>query len=558
MATSAPQQSVIVVGAGPTGLALACELAAAGISCTVLERRTAPSAQSRAMGLYSRTMEVLDLRGHADDLVALGRPVRRMVPARGAVVDFAELDTRFPYLNVIPQSRTESVLQQRAIDLGVTIERDAEVFGLGQDGKGVTLQVRSPAGEWEESADFVVGCDGAHSVVRELAGIAFRGRTYDIAPILADVRLRKPPPEAVLLRNGGGGIVLSVPYGDGLYRLAVAHRDRPWTRDPVTLDELRGLLIDALGFDPEPYEPTWLARFKIHQRIADQYRTGRVLLAGDAAHLHSPLGGQGINLGIQDAVNLGWKLAAEVQGWAPSGLLDSYASERRPHAEQILRATDRATRLATNPSPALNTVRRTVLARLLSHSGPRRVAGEAISGLRAGYAPRGSRGGGLPIRAGQRVPDLRVQRPDAPPVRLYELMRDGRFLLVDLTDDGAAAKLAEDWGSRVSPVRATGPLPGLPGVELLLVRPDGYAAWVAGPEERGADEDRVSEALHRWCGVQGPAPSRRTHETPAARPPRSAPAPAPEARAGGRAGDQADGRAGYQSGAESLTSRPEA
>jgi 2-polyprenyl-6-methoxyphenol hydroxylase-like FAD-dependent oxidoreductase len=531
VATSAPQQSVIVVGAGPTGLTLACELAAAGISCTVLERRTAPSEQSRAMGLYSRTMEVLDLRGHADDLVALGRPVRRMVPARGAVIDFAELDTRFPYLNVIPQSRTESVLQQRAIDLGVTIERDAEVFGLGQDGKGVTLEVRSPAGEWEESADFVVGCDGAHSVVRELAGIAFRGRTYDIAPILADVRLRKPPPEAVLLRNGGGGIVLSVPYGDGLYRLAVARRDRPWTRDPVTLEELRGLLTEALGFDPEPYEASWLARFKIHQRIADQYRTGRVLLAGDAAHLHSPLGGQGINLGIQDALNLGWKLAAEVQGWAPSGLLDSYEAERRPHAEQVLRATDRATRLATNPSTVLNAVRRTVLSRLLAHGGPRHLAAQAISGLRAGYGPRGTHGtrGRLAIRAGQRVPDLLVPRPDGPPVRLYELMRDGRFLLLDLTADGTAAELAEDWASRVSPVRAVGPLPGLAGVEVLLVRPDGYAAWVAGPGGDDGANERVSEALHRWCGVQGPAPSRRTHETPAARPePSPPPARIPE------------------------------
>lgn len=386
---NAPEQSVIVVGAGPTGLALACELAAAGVSCTVLERRLAPSTQSRAMGLYSRTMEVLDLRGHADALVALGRPVSRMVPARGARVDFAELDTRFPYLNVIPQSRTEQVLQQRALDLGVTIERDTEVFGLTQDGSGVTLQVRAGGGEWEESADFVVGCDGAHSVVRELAGIAFRGRTYDIAPILADVRLRKPPPDDVLIVSGGGGVVVSVPYGDGLYRVAVAWRDRPWTREPVTLDELSEVLTGALGFDPGPYEPEWLARFKIHQRIADQYRIGRVLLAGDAAHLHSPLGGQGLNLGIQDAVNLGWKLAAEVQGWAPVGLLDSYEVERRPQAERILRATDRATRAATSASAGVTAVRRAVLAKALSYRRVRKVAGETISGLRNGYVRRG-------------------------------------------------------------------------------------------------------------------------------------------------------------------------
>ncbi|WP_406334248.1 FAD-dependent oxidoreductase [Streptomyces sp. NBC_00203] len=506
---NAPEQSVIVVGAGPTGLALACELAAAGVSCTVLERRLAPSTQSRAMGLYSRTMEVLDLRGHADALVALGRPVSRMVPARGARVDFAELDTRFPYLNVIPQSRTEQVLQQRALDLGVTIERDTEVFGLTQDGSGVTLQVRAGGGEWEESADFVVGCDGAHSVVRELAGIAFRGRTYDIAPILADVRLRKPPPDDVLIVSGGGGVVVSVPYGDGLYRVAVARRDRPWTREPVTLGELSEVLTGALGFDPGPYEPEWLARFKIHQRIADQYRIGRVLLAGDAAHLHSPLGGQGLNLGIQDAVNLGWKLAAEVQGWAPVGLLDSYEVERRPQAERILRATDRATRAATSASAGVTAVRRAVLAKALSYRRVRKVAGESISGLRNGYVGRGAGGGALggpSVRVGQRVPDLTVPRVGASPVRLYSLMRDGRFLLLDLGEDGRRAAVTEAWGSRVSPVRVGVPVPELPGVGALLVRPDGYAAWVDGAEDADGGEERLRRALHQWCGVEGPAP----------------------------------------------------
>ncbi|MEU9210609.1 FAD-dependent oxidoreductase [Streptomyces sp. NPDC048415] len=505
----APEQSVIVVGAGPTGLALACELAAAGVSCTVLERRLAPSTQSRAMGLYSRTMEVLDLRGHADALVALGRPVSRMVPARGARVDFAELDTRFPSLNVIPQSRTEEVLQRRALDLGVTIERDAEVFGLAQDASGVTLQVRTGGGEWEESADFVVGCDGAHSVVRGLAGIAFRGRTYDIAPILADVRLRKPPPDDVLIVSGGGGVMVSVPYGDGLYRIAVARRDRPWTREPVTLDELSEVLTRALGFDPGPYEPEWLARFKIHQRIADQYRTGRVLLAGDAAHLHSPLGGQGLNLGIQDAVNLGWKLAAEVQGWAPAGLLDSYEVERRPQAERILRATDRATRLATTPSARVSALRRVVLAKALSYRRVRKVAGEAISGLSNGYAGRGGALGHRAVRVGQRVPDLTVPRVGAGPVRLYSLMRDGRFVLLDLAEDGRCAAVTEAWGSRVSPVRVGAAVPELPGVRALLVRPDGYAAWVDGAADPDGCEGRVRLALNQWCGVEGPLP--QTH-----------------------------------------------
>ncbi|MFF8971216.1 FAD-dependent oxidoreductase [Streptomyces sp. NPDC014995] len=510
--TTAPDHSVIVVGAGPTGLALACELAAAGVSCTVLERRPTASAQSRAMGLYSRTMEVLDLRGHADALAARGRPVGRLRPAPGAVVDFTELDTRFPALHVIPQSRTEEVLQRHALDLGVTIERDAEVVGLEQDGSGVTLHVRTGAGEWEESADYVVGCDGAHSTVRELAGISFRGRTYDIAPVLADVRLRRTPPvDDVLVRSGNGGVVVTVPYGGGLYRVAVARRDRPWTRDPVTLEELSELMTLSLGFDPEPYDPGWLARFKIHQRLADHYRAGRVLLAGDAAHLHSPLGGQGLNLGIQDAVNLGWKLAAEVQGWAPPGLLDSYQAERRPQAERVLRATDRATRLATTPSPALTAVRRVALAGLLGRRRIRRFASEALSGLRSDYARRG---GGRALRVGQRVPDLTVQRPGAAPVRLYELMRDGRFLLLDLSADGRAAQLTEAWGSRVSPVRVDAVPPRLTGLTALLIRPDGYAAWTDGAENPEGHENRVRQALHQWCGVEGPAPRREESAAP--------------------------------------------
>ncbi|MFC8519225.1 FAD-dependent oxidoreductase [Streptomyces sp. NPDC057257] len=569
---NAPEQSVIVVGAGPTGLALACELAAAGVSCTVLERRTTASAQSRAMGLYSRTMEVLDLRGHADALTAVGRPVGRMVPARGAVLDFTELDTRFPALHVIPQSRTEEVLQRHALDLGVTVQRGAEVFGLEQDGSGVVLQVRTESGEWEESADYVVGCDGAHSAVRELAGIAFRGRTYDIAPVLADVRLRKPPPDDVLVLSGGGGVMVSVPYGDGLYRIAVARRDRPWTREAVTLEELSELLTLSLGFDPEPYDAEWLARFKIHQRIADSYRTGRVLLAGDAAHLHSPLGGQGLNLGIQDAVNLGWKLAAAVQGWAPAGLLDSYEKERRPQAQRILRATDRATSLATSPSEVVTAARRVVLAGLLGRRAVRRVAGEAISGLRAGYEGRGGSGraglgsgpgasglrgallrgarpkgslggsllraglgglgvgsgergsglraglgglgslraaaGGSGVRVGRRVADLTVPRPGGAPVRLYELMRDGRFVLLDLTVDGRGAGVAEAWGSRVCPVVVAGPVRELAGVAGVLVRPDGYAAWVDGEGDPAGFEGRVREALLRWCGAEGPVARR--------------------------------------------------
>jgi 2-polyprenyl-6-methoxyphenol hydroxylase-like FAD-dependent oxidoreductase len=494
-----PEQPVIVVGAGPTGLALSCELAAAGIACTVLERRAAPSAGSRAMTLFSRTMEILDLRGHAGDLAAAGRPVTQLVTTVGSPLDFAELDSPFAYANVIPQSRTEEVLQRRALDLGVTIERETEVTGLLQGSSEVTVQARNGGGGWERRAGYVVGCDGAGSIVRRRAGIGFRGRTYELAPILGDVRLRKPPPDALVALPGRGGILVAIPYGDGRYRIGMAFRDMRWTDRDVTLEEFGERLTAAVGFDPQPYDPGWLARFRIHQRIADRYRSGRVLLAGDAAHVHSPLGGQGLNLGIQDAVNLGWKLAAEIRGWAPPGLLDSYQAERRPHALHIVRSTDRATRLVTHPSPLLRTARKAALGTVLSSARLRRRVAAAMTGLSSDYAGH-AMAGGPRLRAGSRVPDLTLPGPGAS--RLYELMRDGRFLLLDLHADGPAVKAAAPWGDRVTAVHVTRPVRELAGVGALLIRPDGFAGWVEDDTEPGDRGERARAALHRWCGAE--------------------------------------------------------
>ncbi|MCZ7433240.1 FAD-dependent oxidoreductase [Streptomyces sp. WMMC1477] len=501
-----PEQDVIVVGAGPTGLALACELAAAGAACTVLERRAAPAEGWRSVTLYSRTMELLHLRGHAEELAGAGRPVGRMAVGSAPPIDFSGLDSPFPFVNVIPQSRTEEVLQRRALDLGVTLQREAEVTELRQDGEGVTLRVRTPAGEWDERAGYVVGCDGAGSAVRELAGIAFHGHTYTMAPLLADVRLRRPLPRELLVLPGRGGIVVSVPYADGSYRLAVVRADRGWREEAATLEEFRDLLAETLGHDPEPYGVRWLARFKIHQRIADRYRSGRVLLAGDAAHLHSPLGGQGLNLGIQDAVNLGWKLAAEVRGRAAPGLLDSYEAERRPQAERTLAATDRATRLAVATSPGRRLARRGALWRLRSARHRRRAA-EMLTGLRGGHV----------LAPGARLPHVAVPLPGRRPVPAGELTRDGRFLLLDLSADGAGAELAEPWGGRVCVVATRGPLPGLPGVAVLLVRPDAHVAWTTSePDPAG-----LRAALLHHCG---PA------ESPAGR---AAPSDATPGREGG-------------------------
>ncbi|GAA4660940.1 monooxygenase [Streptomyces chumphonensis] len=500
MSPRIPEQPVIVVGAGPTGLTLACELAAAGVPCTVLERRAAPSDGWRSVALYSRTMEALHLRGHAEELAAAGRPVRRMAVGTAPPLDFGALDSPYPYVNVVPQSTTEEVLARRAADLGVTVQRAAEVTELRQDGDGVTLRVRAARREWEERAEYVVGCDGAHSAVRELSGLTLHGHTYAMAPLLADVHLRRPLPRDVLVLPGRGGVVVSVPYADGSYRLAVARHDHGWRPQPATLAELRAALAATLDHDPDPYDARWLARFKVHQRIVDRYRTGRVLLAGDAAHLHSPLGGQGLNLGIQDAVNLGWKLAARVRGWAPDGLLDSYEAERRPEARRVLAATDRATRLATGTTLAERTARAAALAGLRSPRR-RRFATQVLAGLRTDGTDGTSR-----LGPGARLPHCTLPLPGAAPVRADALMRDGRFLLLDLTADGAAATAAEPWGGRVCVVHTGGPCPELPGLGAVLVRPDAHLAWTSARP----DPDAVTDALRHHCGPT-PLPATSPH-----------------------------------------------
>jgi 2-polyprenyl-6-methoxyphenol hydroxylase-like FAD-dependent oxidoreductase len=497
---SVPQR-VLVVGAGPTGLALAGELALAGVPCRVIERRGWRTKESRAFVLHARTMEQLALRGVAGEALAWSRPVSRLrVSTTGTAVEFGRLDSQFPHLTVLPQSVTEDVLEEWARKLGVEIIRHAEVYDLNQDGSSVTLKIRSEEGEWEERAAYAVGCDGAHSVVRQLLGVPFEGDTLEFAAILADVRLRRPPIAEFMAHPGHGGVLVSAPYPDGWFRVAVLDRSRSWTSEPVSLDELASTLRRVTGHDLDPYAPRWMARFRLHERLAERYRHGRVLLAGDAAHLHSPLGGQGLNVGIQDAFNLGWKLAATMGGWAQEGLLDSYEHERRPVAGDVIRATSRATKVMTATSPLVRAARTLALSRLLRTELVQRRMREAMSGIAVRYAPGCAEDGSL---SGRRLPNVRLSLPDGKVRRLYDMMADGRFALLDLGPRAACASAVGGWADRVRPIAADLLDPeAIGGAVAVLVRPDGYVAWSTAAQNPGRRAAECRDALIRWCGLE--------------------------------------------------------
>ncbi|MEW2355684.1 FAD-dependent monooxygenase [Spirillospora sp. NPDC029432] len=496
----APAGDVLIAGAGPTGLMLAGDLAAAGVRCTVLERRAGELNLTRAFGVHARTLELLDARGVAEELVRTGRRVRSLRLLRSVSFDLSVLPGRFPYVLITPQYETERVLAERALAAGARISWGTELTGLEQDAAGVDVRVRDAGGgERTLRAAYLVGADGARSTVRRLLGMPFPGHAAVRSMMLADVRLTAPPREAPAVGAVGDALALVVPFGDGWYRVVAwnRHHQAP-DSEPVRMDELRETARRALGTDFGMHDPRWTSRFHSDERQVPAYRRGRVLLAGDAAHVHSPVGGQGMNLGVQDAANLGWKLAAELHGWAPPGLLDSYHDERHPVGRAVLRGSGAALRAALVEPRALRAAQ-VPIARLAAGFRPvaRRLAG-AVSGIDIRYpAPPGAH-----RLAGRRAPDVPLAGERG---RLYEALRDGRFVLVVAANDRAVTYLAtKRWADRVRCAVAGGATR-----TTALVRPDGYIAWATdetAPDRRAA---AIREALTRWCGAPAEFP---THE----------------------------------------------
>ena len=456
---------------------LACELTLGGVKTRLMDERTDMPNITRAFAVHARTLELLDARGLADEVLAHGNPVYELAPPGGATLDLRELHTRFGMVLIVPQSGTERVLEARANELGVEIVRGAQVVGLAQDDDGVTVDV---AGGDAVRADYVVGCDGAHSAVRRLLGIDFVGKQYETHILLADVRLASPPAETLFAKTGAEGVVLFIPFGDGWFR-AIAWdrlREQAPLSEPVTLDEIRDAFRRIAGQDFGMGEMRWSSRFLSERRQARHYRAGRVFLAGDAAHVHSPLGGQGMNTGIGDAINLGWKLVAATRGCAPSWLLDTYEKERHPVGAGVLRLTDAFNQLVLGRSAVRRALRGYAIATILRIPRSRRLIAERLSGIGIAY-PR-SRDDDWMV--GRRMPDIHCDGS-----RVYELLRDGRFVLV------TAAHVNID---RPDIVQAVDAAPALP--DAVLVRPDGYVAWAS---ERLPTTAALSAAIDHWCPV---------------------------------------------------------
>src|SRR5664279_4950634 len=427
---------------------LAGELRLHGVHALVLEKEVEPTRVVRALGLHARSIEVMDQRGLLERFLALGQ----QYPVGGFFAGIVKpapdrLDTAHPYVLAIPQTTTDRLLTEHATELGVEIRRGCELVGLSQDDHGVSVELADGA---RLRTRYLVGCDGGRSTVRKLLGVGFPGEPSRVETLLGEVEVAVPQETLD----------------------AVVTEDRT---APPTLEEVKGQMRVVAGTDFGVHSPRWLSRFGDATRLAERYRVGRVLLAGDAAHVHPPIGGQGLNLGVQDAFNLGWKLAAQIRGWAPETLLDTYQAERHPVAEDVLDNTRAQMELlSTEPGP--QAVRR-LLAELMDFDEVNRRLIEKITAIGIRYDF-----GEGPDLLGRRLRDLDVKQG-----HLYDLLHRGRGLLLDRTERLTVG----GWLDRVDYLADPTAVLDVP---CVLLRPDGHVAWI------GDDQQDLDDHLSRWFG----------------------------------------------------------
>jgi 2-polyprenyl-6-methoxyphenol hydroxylase-like FAD-dependent oxidoreductase len=493
------EHPVVIAGGGPTGLMLAGELALAGVDVAIVERRPSQDLPgSRSGGLHSRTIEVLDQRGIADRFLSQGQ-VAQVQGFAFNRLDISDFPTRHPYGLGLWQKHIERILADWVGELAVTIYRGTEVTGFAQDETGVDVALSD---DRSLRAEYLVGCDGGRSVVRKAAGIEFPGWDPTTSALIAEVEIREEPELGIrqdeLGTHAFGRVEYEIRDGEVAYAdegpvsVMVTERD-PGSASEPTLRDLSEALIAVYGTDYGIHSPTWISRFTDMTRQAASYRDRRVLLAGDAAHVHSPAGGQGLNTGVQDAVNLGWKLAQVVKKISPQSLLDTYHSERHPVAARVLRNTMAQTALMRPADARLEALRDTVT-ELLSMDEPRKRFAAMLSGLDIHY----DLGEGHPL-LGRRMPDLDLVTANGP-LRVFTLLHDARPALLNFGEPGGFD--ITPWADRVQMLdaRCVGPweLPvrgAVTAPPAVLIRPDGHVAWVGDLTDAG-----LPDALTTWFG----------------------------------------------------------
>lgn len=481
---------VIIIGAGPTGLMLAAELRLGGADVTVFERRLERSWESRGIGFTARATEVLHQRGLLERLENV--EITRQGHFGGIPIDFGVLEGSHFGVRGVPQYKLEEMLEGWALELGVQLRRGAELHGLADNGDSVTAWGESPEGKGELTAPYLVGCDGGRSTVRQLAGFEFPGSDAQREMYLADVTGCDIRPRMIgeLVPNG---MVMSAPLEKGYSRIIVCENGvRPdKDRQQVTFEDVADAWQRLTGESIHGGQARWVSSFTDATRQITEYRRGRVLLAGDAAHIHLPAGGQGLSVGVQDAVNLGWKLAAAVKGWAPAGLLDTYHSERHPVGARVLRNTRAQGTLnlsGTSVEPL-----RAVMSELIAIPAVARHLSGMVSGLDIRYDV-GDQGHPL---IGGRMADRELELADGGRDQIARLLHPARGVLISADDE--TSRCADGWSDRVDLVRVkrfpAGPEEGAAATESVLIRPDGHVAWAA------PGGGQLADALNRWFGA---------------------------------------------------------